>query len=109
MERFRRDPAFDLQNYAKRSFGTFQEKPMEVVLRFNADAARDAAAFLFHPEQTATENEDGSVAVRFKAGGIEEMCWHLMTWGESVTVKKPARLRRGLVEMGSSLVAHHSA
>ncbi len=109
MERFKRDPAFDLQNYAKRSFGTFQEKPVEVVLRFNVDAARDAAAFLCHPKQTATENEDGSVTVRFKAGGIEEMCWHLMTWGESVTVKKPARLRRRLVEMGSSLVAHHSA
>lgn len=108
MERFERDQAFDLQNYAKRSFGTFQEKPMEVVLRFNADAARDAAAFLFHPEQTVTENEDGSVTVRFKAGGIEEMCWHLVTWEDGVTVEKPARLRRRLIEMCSSLAEHHS-
>lgn len=108
MERFERDPAFDLQSYAKRSFGTFQEKPVEVVLRFNADAARDAAAFLFHPEQTVTENKDGSVTVRFKAGGIEEMCWHLVTWEDGVTVEKPARLRRRLVEMCSSLAEHHS-
>lgn len=108
MERFERDPAFDLQSYAKRSFGTFQEKPMEVVLRFNADAARDAAAFLFHPDQTVTENKDGSVTVRFKAGGIEEMCWHLVTWEDGVTVEKPARLRRRLVEMCSSLAEHHS-
>ena len=108
MERFKRDPAFDLQSYAKRSFGTFQEKPVEVVLRFNADAARDAAAFLFHPEQTVTENKDGSVTVRFKAGGIEEMCWHLVTWEDGVTVEKPARLRRRLVEMCSSLAEHHS-
>ncbi len=109
MERFERDPAFDLQEYAKRSFGTFQEKPVDVVLRFNADAARDAAAFLFHPDQTVTENEDGSVTVRFKAGGIEEMCWHLVTWEDGVTVEKPARLRRRLVEMCSSLAAYHSA
>lgn len=109
MEKFERDPAFDLQSYAKRSFGTFQEKPVDVVLRFNADAARDAAAFLFHPEQTATENEDGSVTVRFKAGGIEEMCWHLVTWEDGVTVEKPARLRRRLVEMCASLAAYHSA
>lgn len=108
MERFKRDPAFDLQSYAKRSFGTFQEKPMEVVLRFNADAARDAAAFLFHPEQNVTENKDGLVTVRFKAGGIEEMCWHLVTWEDGVTVEKPARLRRRLVEMCSSLAEHHS-
>lgn len=109
MERFERDPAFDLQEYAKRSFGTFQEKPVDVVLRFNADAARDAAAFLFHPEQTVTKNKDGSVTVRFKAGGIEEMCWHLVTWEDGVTVEKPARLRRRLVEMCSSLAAYHSA
>lgn len=109
MERFERDPAFDLQSYAKRSFGTFQEKPVDVVLRFNADAARDAAAFLFHPDQTVTENEDGSVTVRFKAGGIEEMCWHLVTWEDGVTVEKPARLRRRLVEMCASLAAYHSA
>ena len=108
MERFERDPAFDLRSYAKRSFGTFQEKPVEVVLRFNADAARDAAAFLFHPEQNVTENKDGSVTVRFKAGGIEEMCWHLVTWEDGVTVEKPARLRRRLVEMCSSLAEHHS-
>lgn len=108
MERFERDPAFDLQSYAKRSFGTFQEKPVEVVLRFNADAARDAAAFLFHPEQNVTENKDGSATVRFKAGGIEEMCWHLVTWEDGVTVEKPARLRRRLVEMCSSLAEHHS-
>ena len=108
MERFERDPAFDLQNYAKRSFGTFQEKPVEVVLRFNADAARDAAAFLFHPEQTVTGNKDGSVTVRFKAGGIEEMCWHLVTWEDGVTVEKPALLRQRLIEMCSSLAEHHS-
>lgn len=109
MEKFERDPAFDLQEYAKRSFGTFQEKPVDVVLRFNADAARDAAAFLFHPGQTVTGNEDGSVTVRFKAGGIEEMCWHLVTWEDGVTVEKPARLRRRLVKMCSSLAAYHSA
>ena len=108
IEKFKRDPAFDLQSYAKRSFGTFQEKPVDVVLRFNADAARDAAAFLFHPEQNVTENKDGSVTVRFKAGGIEEMCWHLVTWEDGVTVEKPARLRRRLIEMCSSLAAHHS-
>ena len=108
MEKFERDPAFHLQSYAKRSFGTFQEKPVEVVLCFNADAARDAAAFLFHPDQTVTENKDGSATVRFKAGGIEEMCWHLVTWEDGVTVEKPARLRRRLIEMCTSLAEHHS-
>ena len=108
-EAFERDPAFDLQQFAERSFGTFQEKPVKVVLRFDAGAARDAAAFRFHPSQSVEENEDGSLTVRFEAGGLDEMCWHLITWGESVTVEKPARLRRRLAAMCGTLGAHHSA
>ena len=108
-EVFERDPAFDLRSYAERSFGTFQEEPVEVVLLFDADAARDAKAFQFHPSQTAAENDGGSLTVRFKAGGIEEMCWHLVTWGGSVTVEQPALLRRRLAEMCASLAAHHRA
>ena len=106
-ERFERDPGFDLGRFARRSFGTFQERPVAVVLRFDADAARDAAAFLFHPGQHIEENADGSVTVRFTAGGIDEMCWHLFTWGESVTVEKPEKLRRRLAAMCSALAAHH--
>ena len=106
-ETFERDPEFDLQGYARRSFGTFQETLVEVVLRFEARAARDAAAFVFHPSQSTEEHADGSLTVRFRAGGIEEMCWHLFTWGDSVTVEKPVRLRRRLAEMCSKLAAHH--
>ena len=62
-ESFTRDPDFDLEAYARRSFGTFQEKPMDVVLRFSAEAKRDAAAFLFHPSQTMEENADGTLTV----------------------------------------------
>ena len=98
-ETFERDPAFELRDYARRSFGTFQEKPVQVVLRFDAGAAHDASSFVFHPDQSVEENRDGSLTVRFKAGGIDEMCWHLFTWGESVTVERPARLRRRLAEM----------
>ena len=106
-ERFERDPAFDLQRYARRSFGTFQEKPVRVVLRFDAAAAPDASAFLFHPNQTVDEHEDGTVRVSFEAGGLDEMCWHLVTWGETVTVETPIRLRRRLAKMCATLAAHH--
>ena len=106
-ETFVRDPGFDLREYAKRSFGTFQEPPMQVRLRFNAHAARDATTFLFHPDQRATANEDGTLTVRFKAGGMDEMCWHLFTWGDGVTVEKPARLRKRLAHLCESLATHH--
>ena len=106
-ETFERDPDFDLERYAKRSFGTFQEEPVEVILRFAPVAVRDASNFSFHPDQTTEANDDGSLTVRFEAGGIDEMCWHLFTWGESVTIEKPLRLRRRLAEKCESLAAHH--
>lgn len=106
-ETFERDPAFDLRRYAKRSFGTFQEEPFDVVLHFDADAAQDAKAFQFHPSQTMTEDGDGSLTVRFRAGGVEEICWHLVTWGESVVILEPLSLRQRLVEMCAALAAHH--
>ncbi len=106
-ERFERDPAFDLQIFARRSFGTFQEKPFNVVLRFDAEAARSASTFVFHPGQSITEHADGTLTVRFTAGGTHEMCWHLFTWGESVTIVRPVRLRRQLAAMCRALATHH--
>ena len=107
-ETFERDSDFDLKKYAERSFGAFQEPPVDVVLRFDPGAARDAATFLFHPSQTLAENEDGSLTVRFRAGGLCEMCWHLFTWGTAVTVVKPAELRDRLQSMCADLAEHHA-
>ena len=106
-ETFERDPAFELAAYARRSFGTFQERPASVVLRFSGSAVRDAKGFVFHPAQTMRTHEDGTLTVRFRAGGIDEMCWHLVTWGDQVVVEQPLRLRRRLAEMCSALAAHH--
>ena len=106
---FARDPEFSLEAYAQRSFGTFQEEPVDVVLRFAAAVKRDASEFLFHPGQSFEENTDGTLTVRFTAGGIDEMCWHLVTWGRSVTVEEPDLLRLRLATMCSELGAHHGS
>ena len=108
-EPFTRDEAFDLQRFARRSFGTFQEQPVAVVLRFAAAVAEDVAEFVFHPDQAVERNADGSMTVRFTAGGIKEICWHLVTWGTAVTVEQPACLRQRLAEMCATLAAHHGA
>ena len=108
-ETFERDPVFDLRRFAGRSFGVFQKPRVETVLRFDAGVAGDAATFLFHPTQSLAKHSDGSLTVRFQAGGLDEMCWHIFTWGDSVTVEKPASLRRRLARMCAALAAHHDA
>ena len=37
------------------------------------------------------------------------MCWHLFTWGNSVTIEKPVRLRRQLTDMCETFGVHHGS
>ena len=73
-ESFAFDDDFDLEEFAGRSFGVFQEEPTDVALRVAPDVTADAAYFLFHPGQEMEKNDDGSPTVRFAAGGTREMC-----------------------------------
>ncbi len=94
-ESFVFDPGFDLQAFANRAFGVFQNEAEfgEVVWRFRPAAAAHAAGFDFHPDQVVETEPDGSLLVRFVAAGYLEMCWYLYAWGDQVEVVAPERLR----------------
>jgi predicted DNA-binding transcriptional regulator YafY len=104
---FQRREDFSLPEYAARSFGVFQEEPMDVVLRFTPEAAEDAARWQFHPTQSMKREIDGSLIVRFRAGGMQEICNHLFTWGTAVTVIEPEELRLFLTELAETVAVHH--
>ena len=80
---------FNLQKYALESFGSYHEEPFDVEWLFDKDVADEAAQYIFHPTQTMEKNNDGTLTVKFKAGGKLEMDWHLYTWGKHVKVIKP--------------------
>jgi predicted DNA-binding transcriptional regulator YafY len=105
---FARREDFDLAAYAAQSFGVFQEDPIDVMLRFEADASDDAAGWLFHPSQSIEREPSGSLTVRFRAGGVQEMCWHLFTWGTAVTVVGPEELRAAMAEMTMASARHYT-
>ena len=48
-------------------------------------------AFIGCCEKTQRQN-DGSLIVRFRAGGTLEMCWYLFSWGKYVEVLEPKHL-----------------
>lgn len=85
---------FSVKEFAKRSFGVFQEEPFEVEWLFDKEVADEAEAFEFHPSQKTKRNKNGSLTVCFKAGGKMEMDWHLYTWGDNVKVIKPKNWRK---------------
>jgi predicted DNA-binding transcriptional regulator YafY len=88
-ETFEPDPEFSLEAYARRSFGMYQEEPFDVVWKFSPTVAAEAREFEFHPDQTMEDLDDGSLIVKFRAGGALEMSWHLYTWGDEVEVLEP--------------------
>jgi predicted DNA-binding transcriptional regulator YafY len=106
---FQRREDFNLAEYAAQSFGVFQEEPIDVVLRFTPEAAEDAERWLFHPSQTLTREADDSLTVRFRAGGMLEMCWHLFTWGTAATVVAPDSLLRLMAETTVTVAQHYTA
>ncbi len=100
---------FSLSEFAARSFGAFQEPPQEVVLRFSPAAAADARRFMFHPSQAVEGQGDGSVIVRFTAGGLLELVRHLFTWGDTVTIIGPESLRQLMVNELHRALSRHGA
>ena len=98
---------FSLQAFADESVGIYQDEMEDVALVFAPDAAAEASRWRFHASQTVEPLDDGRVRVRFRARGMRELAWHLFTWGASVKIEAPQRLR-GLLkaELEASLAAH---
>ena len=98
---------FSLQAFADESFGIYHGEIEDVLLRVRPDRADDALRWRFHPNQTVTQEPDGSVLVAFRASGMRELCWHLFTWADAVEVLSPPGLREMMVEeLRTALRAH---
>jgi hypothetical protein len=53
-----------------------------------------------------TDEPDGSLTVRFRAGGLVQIANHLMTWGPTVTILGPERLRETMRKKVERLYGH---
>lgn len=107
-EGFAPRPGFDLATLTRDCFGVWRETPMDVVLRFDAGAAQDAESWHFHASQALEQQDDGTLLVRFHAGGLEEIATHLTQWGDAVEVLAPAALRRRLATIGNALIRRNT-
>ena len=69
---YERPEGFDLQDWLAESFGIWREEPQDVAWRFLAEVADEAETYVFHPKQTVERLADGSLMVRFRAGGRQD-------------------------------------
>ena len=106
---FAPDPDFDLTEFAKRAFGVFQERPFQVTLRFRPNAASDAAAFLFHPNQRVLHHEDGLVDRPLQGGrGCRDVVGTCLRGAKRSPSNGPTALRKQMADLCAALAAHHA-
>lgn len=97
-EKFILDQSFNLKEFSERSFGVYQEDPIEVVLLFSEYASFDAKNYHFHPSQELIQRESGELEVKFKAGAVNSIIWELFKWGTGVQILSPSSLRDAYIE-----------
>ena len=84
---------FDLDAWLAESFGIWRDDDADIVLRVLPAGLAQARTWRFHPRQTLEERADGTVFIRFRAGGLRELADHLFTWGGAVVIEEPEALR----------------
>jgi len=52
----------------------------------------------FHPSQTVEHAPDGGAVVCFTASGLQEICWHLFTWGAAIRIQAPEELAKAYAD-----------
>lgn len=75
-------------------FGLMEERPRKVVLHVQANIAHLFQECQWHPTQRETPLRGGGLAVSFTAGGLEEIAWWVLSYGERVKVIAPVALVR---------------
>lgn len=84
---------FNLDDWLAEGFGIWREEAREVELRILPGSADRARSWRFHPKQKIEDQADGSVVIRFRAGGLREIAEHLFQWAGELIIEAPSELQ----------------
>lgn len=68
---------FSLPEYCNKSFGIYQETPIDITLEFDKSVKDDVLNYHFHPTQKIKELDNGNIQVKFTSGGTYAICQEL--------------------------------
>jgi len=80
-------------------------KLYNIRLHFDAKMAETVADTHWHDSQDVTWNDDGSIEMRFRVDGLEEIIWWIMSYGPHCRVIEPGELRTRIAELHAKAVA----
>mgnify|MGYP001127548876 CR=1 FL=1 len=95
---------FDLDDWMSHSFGIWRGEEHDIVLRIRPHAVERARGWRFHRQQTLEMQTDGSMLVRFRAGGLQELAEHLFAWAGGVDVVSPVGLHHEIGRVINSMM-----
>jgi predicted DNA-binding transcriptional regulator YafY len=102
---FVEDTKFDLQEYFGYAWSLLREGQIySVELKFSPEIAEDVAETQWHKTQTVSFNDKGSVNLKFRVDGLDEITWWILSYGDRVEVLKPLVLRRRIAEIATRMV-----
>jgi predicted DNA-binding transcriptional regulator YafY len=91
-DRFALPFGYSTRNRFRDLFGLVEDKPHHIVLHVDSTLAHLFEEAQWHPSQEVIRLEDGGAEVRFTAGGLEEIAWWILSYGEAVVVVSPDEL-----------------
>ncbi len=102
---FVEDEKFDLREYFGYAWSLLREGQIhEVELRFCPRIAAEVAEVQWHQTQTASFEDDGSLVLKFRVDGLNEITWWILGYGDQVEVLAPKALRQRIAQIASRIV-----
>lgn len=100
---FKPDTKFTIDGYLGKAWSLIPEgKVHRIELEFTPKVAANVSEVRWHPTQQHQMLDDGRCLMTFEVDGLGEISWWLLGYGDQVLVRKPAELRRRLVEVYQS-------
>ena len=81
----------------------------DVELLFTSDAAPLVTETRWHATQSVEKQADGSVLLRFRIDGLDEILWWILGWCGRVKILEPPTLREMVVKQLQKALAKNSA
>ena len=89
---------FDPEKLLSSAFGIIFDKPIRVKVRFSREVAPYIRERTWAPNQTITENEDGSIILEMETLGWLDVKRWVLSYGRHAEVLEPIGMRQEIVE-----------
>jgi predicted DNA-binding transcriptional regulator YafY len=88
-----------IKEYTRKTFGIMQgDEAREICLKFAPSVARWVSEQIWHPQQKASSEKDGSLSLIFPVANFREVKRRILSFGAEVRVVWPEDLARALKE-----------